>query len=121
MLKRILLFAPLCLLLTADAQARHRHRYLHTDYMGCGYAARLGGPCGCIAAKLFGLGDRRDLWAVSAWYRFPRSGPAVGTAMIWPGRHVAKVIGVDGSRITVHDTYGVRIVHSTGVFVRPHG
>lgn len=44
--------------------------------------------CGCGAAvRIFGT-PRRDLWPVSAWYRFPRSFPAAGMVGIPHAHHV---------------------------------
>jgi hypothetical protein len=44
--------------------------------------------CGCGASiEVFGS-SVRDLWLVANWYRFPRTAPAPGMAVLW-GTHVA--------------------------------
>ena len=89
----------------------------------CWTAARLGGPCGCEAAKLVGRGGDRSLWAVSSWHRFPRAAAAPGMAAIWPGRHVEIITAVHGDG-TVSTTGSVgfsRVSLARLVVVNPHG
>ena len=89
----------------------------------CWTAARLGGPCGCEAAKIVGRGGDRSLWAVSSWYRFPRAQAAPGMAAIWPGRHVEIITAVHGDG-TVSTTGSVgfsRVNVARLVVVNPHG
>lgn len=88
----------------------------------CRQAARLGGPCGCYSSEFFFGRSIRSLWAVRAWYRFPRSRPGPGTAAIWPGRHVAPVLSYDGRMVTIRDAWRVHQVRASRlVFVRPSG
>lgn len=114
---------------------RHHHRVYHTARAGtaragppgpCRVAASMGGPCGCWAAYV--LLDRLDhvwhginLWLANDWLRFPHVAAAPGTAAVWPGRHVAPVIAVNGDRtVTVRDswtTHKVSMAHL--VFVQP--
>ena len=87
----------------------------------CWTAARLGGPCGCEAAKLVGRGGDRSLWAVSSWYRFPRTGCHPGAAAIWPGRHV-EIVTSCNSDGTANTTGSVGFSHARiAVFVEPSG
>jgi hypothetical protein len=90
----------------------------------CQTARRLGGPCGCFASEHFGLPrgyHGMNLWLANDWLNFPHVSPAPGTAAVWPGRHVAPVVGVNGDgTVTVSDPIGTRRVRSTGlVFVAP--
>ena len=107
----------------ARYNVRHRRPALPRGYAGdCALAARLGGPCGCFAAQVFGLQADRALWRVAEWLRFPRAEPAPGTAAVWPGRHVAAVIAVHGDgTVTVNDSWNhAHRVRMAGlVFVRP--
>jgi hypothetical protein len=59
--------------------------------------------CGCGAARELGLSDP-SLWAVKAWYQFPRAAAAPGMALLWGERHVAAIRAVheDGT-VTVYD------------------
>jgi hypothetical protein len=74
---------------------------------GCGTAARLGGPCGCIAMSHVGLTDRK-FWLVSNWYAFPRTQCHPGAAALWGTRHVEIVSSCDGNVATTIGPYGVR-------------
>lgn len=89
----------------------------------CEKAARQGGPCGCWAAHHFGLPRmfrRLNLWLANQWLAFPHVAPAPGTAAVWPGRHVAPVVAVDGDKVEVNDSWGQHWVRKRGlVFVRP--
>ena len=90
----------------------------------CRQAAAMGGPCGCVAAEhIFGTGSKRDLWAVSNWYKFPRSAPGPGTVALWGHRHVEAVVSANGDgTVTTTGPYGVRRVKAAGLnFVRPSG
>src|SRR5271167_5198333 len=111
-----IMLASICLLTALPASAGR----ITGD---CWTAARLGGPCGCEAAKIVGHGGDRSLWAVSSWYRFPRSHAAPGMAAIWPGRHVEIITAVHGDG-TVSTTGSVgfsRVSLARLVVVNPHG
>lgn len=87
----------------AHARTHHHvsHAPVHSIWGECAEAARLGGPCGCIAMRIVGLTDR-SLWSVSEWLRFPGTDAHPGAAAIWPGRHVEIVTAVyehDGQRV----------------------
>ncbi len=91
-----------------------------------GTARRQGGPCGCFAEHNFFETTSRlwhgwNLWLADEWRRaFPIVEPAAGTAAVWPGRHVAKVVAVDKARIKVHDSWAIHWVSRQGlVFVQP--
>jgi hypothetical protein len=59
--------------------------------------------CGCGAARELGLSDP-SLWAVKAWYQFPRAAAAPGMALLWGERHVAAIRAVhDDGTVTVYD------------------
>lgn len=90
------------------------------------WARSEGGPCGCFAQHLaFGNTLRLfrgwNLWLADTWRQvFPRVEAAVGTFAVWPGRHVAKVVGVDARRVLVHDSWATHWVSRSGlVFVMP--
>ena len=91
----------------------------------CRVAASMGGPCGCWAAHV--LLDRLDhvwhginLWLANDWLRFPHVAAAPGTAAVWPGRHVAPVIAVNGDRtVTVRDSWATHKVRMAGLGIRP--
>lgn len=90
----------------------------------CRSAAAQGGPCGCFTSEYFGLPRAYhglNLWLANDWLHFPHVAPAAGTAAVWPGRHVAPVVGVneDGT-VTISDNIGTRRVRASGlVFVSP--
>jgi hypothetical protein len=119
----------LALVVASPASAARRHHYAHrtAHYVSglsepCGTAARLGGPCGCIASIHFFGHSVRALWGAASWLQFPRSEAAAGTAAIWPNRHhVAAVVDVPGNgTVTIQDTRGMRTVRLAGLtFVRP--
>ena len=83
--------------------------------------------CGCGAARELGLSDP-SLWAVKAWYQFPRAAAAPGMALLWGERHVAAIRAVhDDGTVTVYDANsggGLTRIHRislTGlVVVDPH-
>lgn len=57
--------------------------------------------CGCGASiEAFGR-SVRDLWLVSNWYRFPRTAPAAGMAVLWGTRHVAIIRQYNGDGTAV--------------------
>jgi hypothetical protein len=57
--------------------------------------------CGCGASiEAFGR-SIRDLWLVSNWYRFPRTAPAAGMAVLWGTRHVAIIRQYNGDGTAV--------------------
>src|ERR1700731_2680173 len=60
--------------------------------------------CGCgVSVKVFGH-PVRDLYAASAWRRFPRAAAGQGVVAIWGGGHVAYIISVDGDgEATLYD------------------
>jgi hypothetical protein len=83
--------------------------------------------CGCGAARELGLSDP-SLWAVKAWYQFPRAAAAPGMALLWGERHVAAIRAVheDGTA-TVYDANsggGLTRIHRISlsglVVVDPH-
>lgn len=92
----------------------------------CREAARLGGPCGCHTAETL-LGTSAhvyhgiNVWLANGWLAFQRVAPAPGTAAVWPGRHVAPVVAVNGDgTVTVEDYFGTRTVRMAGlIFVDP--
>jgi hypothetical protein len=73
----------------------------------CRTAASLGGPCGCVASEHLGLTDR-SLWAVSSWYRFPKTDCHAGAAALWGRRHVEAVTGCENGVAITNGPYGVR-------------
>lgn len=87
----------------------------------CRQAARLGGPCGCFASEHFFGHSVRDLWLARNWFKFPRTSPAPGTAAIFGhGYHVAPVVGVEGDRVIVQDSWATHAVRMSGLtFVSP--
>jgi hypothetical protein len=87
----------------------------------CQIARALGGPCGCFASEYFFGRSVRTLWLANAWLAFPHVAPAAGTAAVWPNRHVAAVIAVNGDgTVTVRDSWAVHRVRVAGlVFVDP--
>ena len=118
----------------ATAQAghhrRHHHHYARHSYGGgrvsgvCWTAARMGGPCGCEAAKVAFGQPIRDLWLVANWLRrFPRTGPQVGAAAIWGRHHVEIVTAVhgDGTVSTTGSVGHSHVAASRLTFVDPHG
>lgn len=92
----------------------------------CRVAASMGGPCGCWAAYVL-LGRLEhvwrgiNLWLADDWLRFPRVSPAPGTAAVWPHRHVAPVVAVNGDgTVTVRDSWATHRVRTAGlIFVQP--
>ena len=99
----------------------------------CSSAARQGGPCGCMSEEhFFGTSvhvlNGNNLWLAATWAQvFPHVSAAPGTAAVFRGGrrgyyHVAPVVAVDGSRITISDAYGTRSVSASNVtFVQPDG
>ena len=96
---RITSIIALVFLLTALAEARHRHHHRHHARH---HTHRVSAPvtpvqivahptgcparqfCGCGAAvRVFGR-PVRDLWLAANWYRFPRAAPAPGMAAVRP-------------------------------------
>jgi hypothetical protein len=83
--------------------------------------------CGCGAARELGLSDP-SLWAVKAWYQFPRAAAAPGMALLWGERHVAAIRAVhDDGTVTVYDANsggGLTRIHRISlaglVVVDPH-
>lgn len=108
---------------------RHRRRFAYSGAGlpgPCRVAASMGGPCGCWAAHvLLGRLDHVwkgiNLWLADDWLRFPRAAPAPGTAAVWPHRHVAPVVAVNGDgTVTVRDSWATHRVRMAGlVFVQP--
>lgn len=79
--------------------------------------------CGCTASMIV-FGHILDgLPAVSSWFRFPRTSPAVGVAAIWPGRHVEIVSAVNGDgTVDTQGSVGWRhVATSRLIFVDPRG
>jgi hypothetical protein len=84
--------------------------------------------CGCGASiEVFGR-SVRDLWLVANWYRFPRTAPAPGMAVLWGTRHVAIIREYygDGTAL-LYDTnsgQGLTRVHRRSIaglaVVNPH-
>lgn len=110
----------------APLQGDLRRDAVAADCMGT--ARRQGGPCGCFAEHNFFETTARlwrgwNLWLADEWRRaFPVVEAAAGTAAVWPGRHVAKVLAVDGGRVKVHDSWAIHWVSRRGlVFVQPPG
>jgi hypothetical protein len=113
--------------------ALHKSRSTNSTYRSrsalpgpCRTAASMGGPCGCWAAyTLLGRLDHVwrgiNLWLANDWLRFPHVAAAPGTAAVWPGRHVAPVVGVNGDgTVTVRDSWATHKVRMAGlVFVQP--
>jgi hypothetical protein len=59
--------------------------------------------CGCgVSVKVFGR-PVRNLYAASAWRRFPRAAAGPGMVAIWGSRHVAYIISVDGDEALLYD------------------
>jgi hypothetical protein len=87
----------------------------------CRIARSLGGPCGCFASEQVFGHSVRELWLADAWLKFPRTLPHSGAVAVWPHRHVAPVIAVNGDgTVTVRDSWAVRRVRVAGlVFVDP--
>jgi hypothetical protein len=87
----------------------------------CRIARALGGPCGCFTSEYFFGHSVRELWLADAWLKFPRTSPHSGAAAVWPHRHVAPVIAVNGDgTVTVRDFWAVHRVRVAGlVFVDP--
>jgi hypothetical protein len=112
----------------ANAASRHRH-YVSASLSGlpsdCLRAASMGGPCGCHTEDYFfhrtdHVLNGVNMWLANGWFAFRRTAPGPGTAAIWPGRHVAPVVAVNGSTVTVADYFGTREVRMAGlVFVDP--
>jgi hypothetical protein len=83
--------------------------------------------CGCGAARELGLSDP-SLWAVKAWYQFPRAAAAPGMALLWGERHVAAIRAAhDDGTVTVYDANsggGLTRIHRISlaglVVVDPH-
>ena len=83
--------------------------------------------CGCGAARELGLSDP-SLWAVKAWYQFPRAAAAPGMALLWGERHVAAIRAVhDDGTVTIYDANsggGLTRIHRMSlaglVVVDPH-
>jgi hypothetical protein len=102
---------------------------LHGGSLGeCAQAARQGGPCGCVAARYFGLprllkvGNATvNLWLADQWLvAFERTSAAPGTAAVWPHRHVAAVIDTASDRVLVVDSWATHWVSKRGLqFVIP--
>lgn len=92
-------------------------------------------PCGCWAqGYVFGrydrlmviAGRRVNLWLADTWRLvFPRTTPHRGAVAVWPGRHVAPVVGdpkfIRGVEyVTVADSWRTHDVRTVGlVFVQP--
>lgn len=118
----------------STAQPRHERAYHgHQGYRTarhsggghisgtCWQAARMGGPCGCEAAKIAFGEPVRNLWLVSNWFQFPRTNAHVGAAAIWGHHHVEIVTAVNGDG-TVNTTGSVGFSHvpiSRLAFVEP--
>jgi hypothetical protein len=87
----------------------------------CRIARSLGGPCGCFASEQVFGHSVRELWLADAWLKFPRTSPHSGAVAVWPHRHVAAVIAVNGDgTVTVRDSWAVHRVRVAGlVFVDP--
>jgi len=61
-----------------------------------------------------------NVWLANGWLAFRHVAPAPGMAAVWPGRHVAPIVAVDGNTVTVADYFGTRTVRMAGlVFVDP--
>ena len=97
------------------------HRYAGNLPSPCYEAARKGGPCGCWASIHFFGHSVRELWLARNWLRFPRTVAHAGAAAVWPGRHVAPVVGVPRpGYVTVADSWQTHDVRTAGlVFVDP--
>jgi hypothetical protein len=117
--------------------SRHVRHYRSRRSAGlpgpCQVAASMGGPCGCWAEYvLLGRLDHVwrgiNMWLANDWLRFPRAEPSPGTAVVWPGRHVAPVVAVHNDRtgravaVTTRESWGTRRVSLSGlVTVQPLG
>jgi hypothetical protein len=123
------------------AQARHHHTHHYTriavhhradsDAQIVGHPAGCPGRlfCGCGAAvEIFGR-PLRELFSVSAWYRFPRATCAAGRAVIFGHHHVAAIRECHGDgTATLYDANsgrGLTRVHRRSIagltVVDPHG
>jgi hypothetical protein len=85
--------------------------------------------CGCgVSVRVFGH-PVRDLYAASAWRRFPRAKAGPGMVAIWGSRHVAYIISVDGDgEATLYDPnsggHATRVHRRSlagATIVNPHG
>ena len=117
--------------------SRHVRHYRPQQVSGlpgpCQVAASMGGPCGCWAEYvLLGRLDHVlsgiNMWLANDWLRFPRAEASPGTAVVWPGRHVAPVVAVHNDRtgravaVTTRESWGLRRVSLAGlVIVQPPG
>ena len=95
---RITGIIALVLLLTAPAEARHRHHqhyarhHIHRVSAPVTPVQIVAHPAGCPARAFCGCGAAvrvfgrpvRDLWLAANWYRFPRAAPAPGMAAVRP-------------------------------------
>jgi len=126
-MRAIFAAAILCAFLNAPARAGYLIAQAAPERSrlsaACRIAASLGGPCGCFASDYFFGHSLRELWLANAWLAFPHVEPAPGTAAVWPDRHVAPVIAVNGDgTVTVRDSWAVHRVRVAGlVFVDPRG
>jgi hypothetical protein len=92
----------------------------------CREARREGGPCGCnTGERLLNTSAHIyhgiNIWLADGWLAFRRTAAAPGMAAIWPHRHVAPIVAVNGDgTITVADYFGEHRVRMAGlVFVDP--
>ena len=125
-----ILFACL-LLISSPSYALPKPCYSALTHGTYGHLA----PCGCWAQgyvfhnyeRWFTLhGKRVNLWLADTWrFVFPHTTPHRGAVAVWPGRHVAPVVGdpkiVRGVQyVTVADSWATHDVTTAGkVFVQP--
>ena len=113
----------------ARTDRAHGNVRFHGGSLGeCAQAARQGGPCGCVAARHFGLprmlkvGNATfNLWLADQWLAaFARVSQAPGTAAVWPHRHVAAVVDTAADKVLVADSWATHWVNKRGlIFVMP--
>jgi hypothetical protein len=128
-MKRALIAALACAMLSVPAEARPKHRQ-H------GVGQIVGHPAGCPARAFCGCGAAvrvfgrpiRDLWLARNWFRFPRANPAPG--MVAVRRHHVFVLEhhIGGSTWLAYDANsgGRRTrIHPRSIagfqIVNPHG
>lgn len=108
--------------------ARSARSYGYGNLSGpCQIAARMGGPCGCIAESLL-LGRTEhvlngvNMWLASAWLAFAHVPAGPGTAAVMRGHVVAVVADNGNGTVRVHDSWAIHDVSKRRIiaFVDPH-
>ena len=109
----------------------HERRFVgHIGGYTCEWAQAVGKFCGCYAAHSLGIPVDREgvyrginLKRADEWVAFERVAPERANAVIWPGRHVARLLHAGGGMMTTDESWGIRTQRITNglIFVNTNG